>query len=85
MENRSPDYEEASHHLAGSIEELNKSVQQGNSLLRNFGIALVRGIGYALGATLIASLLATVLVKTGKYIPYFKDINLGGIEKKLNE
>lgn len=85
MENQSPDPKEASHHLASSIEELTKSVQQTNSLPRNFSIALLRGIGYALGATIIASILATVLVKTGKYIPYFKDVNLGKIERNLNE
>lgn len=77
MENQSPDTGESSHHLASSIEELTKSVQQSNSLPRNFSVALARGIGYALGATIIASLIATILVKTGKYIPYLKDVDLG--------
>lgn len=77
--------DESACHLAESIDNLTMNVQQGTSLGRNFLIALLRGIGYTLGATLIAGIIATILVKTAKYIPYLENLNLPGVERQSNE
>lgn len=78
MENKNFDTGGNSGHLAESIENLTKSVQQSNSLLRNFSIALLRGIGYAIGASLIAGLIATVVVK---YFPFLERIGIKYLEQ----
>jgi hypothetical protein len=66
-ENKDIDSADSSNHLAESLDELTKSVQQANSLGRNFSIALLRGIGYTIGAGLIAGLLGAFVVK---YFPF---------------
>lgn len=78
MENQNFVPGDSGNHLSESVDELTKSVQQTSSLGRNFLIALLRGIGYTIGAGLIAGIIATVIVK---YFPFLERIGTKYLEQ----
>ena len=47
--------------LVHEMEELKEEVHKQNSFTRGFWVGILRGIGYAVGATLLFGLLITVL------------------------
>ncbi|MAQ77387.1 hypothetical protein CL684_02585 [Candidatus Campbellbacteria bacterium] len=47
--------------LVHEIEELKEEVHKQNSFMRGFWGGIIRGVGYAIGATLLFGLLITIL------------------------
>lgn len=56
--------------LTQEIEQLTRTLQKSNSFWRAFLLGIVRGLGVAIGATIIAALAIAILVKV------FKGLNL---------
>lgn len=61
--------------LDKDIIKLDKNIQNSNSIWRNFLRGLVSGTGTAIGATIVAAILITILVqfvKTAEGVPVLK-------------
>ncbi|MGD9129213.1 MAG: DUF5665 domain-containing protein [Candidatus Woesebacteria bacterium] len=46
-----------------SIERLDKNIKRQNSFKRNFLLSIVRGVGYFIGATIVAGLAIAIMFK----------------------
>jgi len=75
-------FEKSVAELNANLVEQNKYLYRSVSIRYNILLAILRGIGYMLGATIIAGLLATLLVKTAKYIPFLEKIDTTYFEQK---
>ena len=58
------DLEQALSVLTTSVDSLRSDFERRNSFRFAFGLAILRGVGYALGATVVVSLIAAGLVRT---------------------
>lgn len=67
----------ASDSLKQSIDRLDRSIRQQNSLSRVFVRAIVAGVGSALGASLVAGIVVVLLARilqTIDYIPFISGV-----------
>lgn len=64
------DLEHALSVLTTSVDILREDVERLNSLRYAFGLAILRGVGYALGATVVVSLIAAGLVRTVESVDF---------------
>jgi len=75
--------------LEKKITELTKQIQMQNSFRRNFVIAVVRGLGSAIGATVVFGLGLAILfqiVRSIDYVPILNNIlNSNAIEEVIHK
>lgn len=55
------DHEHSQEDLIHEIEELTHSIEKQNSLVRGFWGGVIKGIGYAVGATILFGILITII------------------------
>ncbi|MFZ1721287.1 MAG: hypothetical protein WAU07_02165 [Microgenomates group bacterium] len=58
------------HDLTLSIRTLQKHVERQNSYVFSFGMAITRGVGYAVGATVLVSLVAAGAVRFLEFVDF---------------
>lgn len=68
--------------LSQNIRGLNENLAKEVSFKYNLLLSIIKGAGYVIGATVIASLIIAILVKTFERIPILKNINLDKIEQQ---
>ena len=75
--------------LEVEVSVLTKQFRSFNSIRRNFGIAVLRGFGSALGATVVFGLsiaLVIQIIRSIDYVPILNGIlNSGAIEEVVNK
>ena len=62
-------------YLEKAITRLNKNVQRQTSLTHNFALGLVRGLGTAVGATVVFGLVVAFVMQVIKSIDYVPIVN----------
>lgn len=63
--------------LIKNLEELNEKLDKRNSVLYNFGLSIVKGVGSLIGATIVATILLGLLsqvASSANDIPILKNI-----------
>ena len=75
--------------LEDQIKELSGHIKRQNSIQRNFLIAIVRGLGSAIGATVVFGVGLAILfqiVRSIDYVPILNNIlNSGAIEEVIHK
>ena len=78
--------------LEENLVELNEHMAKANSLGRAFVIGILKGLGVALGATLVLGLLVTLLLKTIQTVEdipiindFVKELRLGEVVEKIDK
>jgi hypothetical protein len=63
--------------LQEQIEKLTRQIQMQNSFKRNFNLAIIKGFGGAIGATVVFGIVIAILIpilKTINYVPIINSI-----------
>ncbi|NCS97818.1 MAG: hypothetical protein GW762_04490 [Candidatus Pacebacteria bacterium] len=64
------------HALVQNIEELNSRLEKSLSIRYRFSVAILQGFGVALGGTIVAYIVITILVEALRQVNYIPMINM---------